>query len=281
MRRLLVIGGSGYLGGEVLRQARLAGFVSIGTAHRNAGGGLLPLDLADARSVRALLDAERPDVVINTAYVQSGDQLDAVTRDGAARAASETARIGARFVHLSTDALFDGDGQGHYRESDPPSPIAAYGLAKAEAEGLVQDAAPDSLIVRTSLLYGTAAHGAQERLVLDALENPELVAFFTDEIRSPILVTELSRALLELAERDDSGVLNIAGADDCDRFEFARRIAVSLGRDPRQLRSAVSTDLGLRRPRNCSLDSSRARSLLATPLRGIREVLPELEPTDV
>jgi dTDP-4-dehydrorhamnose reductase len=274
VRPILVIGGSGYLGGEILRQARRAGREARGTAHQHPGAGLVPLDLRDDRVVGSLFDAERPDVVINTAYLQAGVDVGSVTRDGAQRVAHNAARVGARLVHISTDALFDGDGAGRYVESDAPSPITEYGTAKAEAERAVAHANPGALIVRTSLIYGGEAPGPQERLVSDALEAPERVAFFSDEVRSPITLGDLAQALLELADLDHAGVLNVAGRDDCDRFEFARQIAIGLGRDPRHLRSAVSAELGLRRPRNCSLDSSLARSLLTSPLRGVREVLP-------
>ena len=276
--RILVTGGSGYLGAEILRQARRAGHVALGTAFQRQRGDLVHLDLRDEHSVAALFDAQLPDVVVNTAYVQGGDQLVAVTCDGAERVACHAARVGARLIHISTDALFDGDGSGHYRDTDVPTPITDYGRAKADAEQAVLGAHHDAVIVRTSLLYGAAVPGPQERLVLDALDAPDRVAFFTDEIRSPVLVTDLAGALVELTGIDYVGLLNVAGADDCDRFEFARRIATHLGRDPRALRSAVSADLGLRRPRNCSLDSSLARSVLASPLRGVREVLPEQAP---
>jgi dTDP-4-dehydrorhamnose reductase len=276
--RILVTGGSGFLGAETLRRALLAGHDALGTAFQHGRGDLVPLDLRDEGSVGRLFDAQRPDVVVNTAYVQTGDQLLAVTRDGAERVARHAARVGARLIHISTDALFDGDGVGRYQDADVPSPITDYGQAKADAERAVRAAHPEAVIVRTSLIYGAATPGPQECLVLDALESPDRVAFFTDEIRSPVRVGDLAEALVELTCVDYVGVLNMAGADDCDRFEFAKRIATSLGRDPRDLRSAVSAQLGLRRPRNCSLDSSLARSILASPLRGVREVLPDLTP---
>ena len=90
------------------------------------------------------------------------------------------------------------------------------------------------------------------------------MTFFTNEIRSPIQVTDLAQALLELAELDVAGPLHVAGADDVSRAEFAELIAgapVRTGRAPET------------RPLDCSLDSSRAQALLRTRLRGVREVL--------
>jgi dTDP-4-dehydrorhamnose reductase len=210
----------------------------------------------DADAVRELFERLRPDVVVHTAYRQEEDDVNTVGAENVARAA---AAVGARLVHLSTDVVFDGRKGAPYVEGDPVSPITSYGRAKAEAETLVAAAHPGALLVRTSLLYGGAEPSKHEL----AARDPALT-FFTNEIRSPIQVTDLAEALLELAELDDSGPLHVAGADDVSRAEFAELIAgvpVRTGRAPNT------------RPLDCSLDSSRAQALLRTRLRGVRELL--------
>ena len=117
-------------------------------------------------------------------------------------------------------------------------------------------------MVRTSLLYGGAQPGPQERLASDPAAT-----FFTDEIRCPICVGDLAGALLELSGARLSGLLHVAGADCVSRAEFARLLA------GRPVRSATSAGSGLIRPRDCSLVIDRARRLLDTRLRGVREVL--------
>src|SRR5205085_10785317 len=178
---------------------------------------------------------------------------------------------GARLIHMSSDALFDGERVGSYSESDDPSPITPYGEAKAVAERLVAEAHPAALIVRTSLIYGGAQPGPHEQLALDALAGRADVAFFTDEMRCPIAVGDLAAALLELAPTDHAGRLHIAGADVVSRYEFAQLVAAAHGHDPARLRAAASATNSMRRPRNCALDSSLARQLLETRLRGVRE----------
>ena len=158
-------------------------------------------------------------------------------------------------------------------KADDPSPITPYGEAKAAAERLVAEAHPAALIVRTSLIYGGAQPGPHEQLVLDALAGQADVAFFTDELRCPIAVGDLAAALLEVAPTDRSGRLHIAGADVVSRYEFAQLVAAAHGQDPTRLRAATSATSSVRRPRNCALDSSLARQLLQTRLRGVREVL--------
>jgi dTDP-4-dehydrorhamnose reductase len=260
---LLVTGGSGYLGRELVRRAE--GPV---VATRLRGG----VDIRDAAAVRRSFEEIRPRAVIHTAYRQDDR---ATTFDGAVAVAEAAAVVGARLVHLSTDVLFDGEKAGPYVEEDEPRPLTEYGRAKADAERAVAQVHPGALIVRTSLLYGGpgAERGHHERVVLEAAAGRSDMAFFADELRSPVQVGDLAAALLELADADRGGVLHVAGADALGRYEFARLAALAHGADPARLRRSTIAEAGLERPRNCALSSERARALLRTRLRGAREVL--------
>ena len=117
-------------------------------------------------------------------------------------------------------------------------------------------------MVRTSLLYGGADPGPQERLAAD-----RSAAFFTDEVRCPIQVGDLAAALLELAATDYAGLLHVAGADRVSRHEFAELLTGG------PVRAASLAETREVRPRDCSLSVARAQALLRTPLRGVRAVL--------
>jgi dTDP-4-dehydrorhamnose reductase len=255
---LLVTGGSGYLGRELLRLRPDA----VG-ASRGSG---LRLDVRDASAVSAALASVAPAAVIHTAY----DMQDrSITFDGAVTVARAAAESGARLIHLSTDVVFDGEKGAPYVEEDEPTPLTDYGRAKADAERAVREAHPEALVVRTSLMYGGSEPGPQERLAAD----PD-AAFFTDELRSPVYVADLAAALLELAEGSYAGMLHVAGTEALSRYEFARLLAP----DPERVRSATIEGSGLVRPRDCVLSSARAESLLRTPLRGARQVLEHRRP---
>jgi dTDP-4-dehydrorhamnose reductase len=277
MSRLLITGGTGYLGAELIQRARAGGWdvgaTSFSSLPVDEGVAWMELDIRDQPAVASAFDAWRPDIVIHTAYRLRGPDLWSTSAEGAGVVAHAAYAAGARLIHMSSDALFDGERAGSYSESDEPSPITPYGEAKAAAERLVAEAHSAALIVRTSLIYGGAQPGAHEQLVLDALSGQADVAFFTDEMRCPITVGDLAAALLEVAPTDRAGRLHIAGADVVSRYEFAQLVAAAHNQDPMRLRAAASATSNVRRPRNCALDSSLARQLLQIRLRGVREVL--------
>jgi dTDP-4-dehydrorhamnose reductase len=276
MSRLLITGGTGYLGAELIRQALAQGWdvgaTSFSSLPSNPEVAWQQLDIRDEPAVARALNAWRPEVVIHTAYRQRGPDLWSTSAEGAGVIARVAREAGARLIHMSSDALFDGMRTGSYTELDDPSPITPYGEAKAAAERLVAEAHPAALIVRTSLIYGGAQPGQHEQLVLDALSGQADVAFFTDELRCPIAVGDLAAALIELMPLDRAGRLHIAGVDTASRYEFAQLVAAAHGQDPARLRSAVSAASSIQRPRNCALDCSLAQQLLRTRLRGVREV---------
>jgi dTDP-4-dehydrorhamnose reductase len=276
-RRLLITGGTGYLGAELVRQALTAGWDVAATAfsrRRNAEAArYLYLDVRDERAVEQAFDALRPNAVVHTAYRQAGPDLWATTAEGAAVVARAAQRIGAKLIHMSSDAIFDGERSGSYTEEALPEPITPYGHAKAAAERMVAERHPTALIARTSLIYGGATLSTHEQLVLDAADGQAEVAFFTDELRCPVLVSDLAAALLELLALERSGPIHLAGADVVSRYAFAQLVARAHGRSLDHLRAARSSAQAVRRARNCALDCRLAQSLLQTRLRGVREVL--------
>jgi dTDP-4-dehydrorhamnose reductase len=270
--RLLVTGASGFLGGAVVAAAPAAGWEVVGTALTHPAW--VGMDVRDAAAVDRVVGAVGPDAIIHTAYRQHGEEAMAVNADGAghvAAAARSRSRPPARLVHVSSDAIFAGDGDRALREGDVVAPVTAYGATKAAAEVAVQAANPAALMVRTSLLIGGPGHAPSphEKLALAVARGEQQVTFFTDEIRSAIQVDDLAAALLELAAQDVGGPLHVGGADGVSRLELAQLIVAAAGVDGGLLRGAPAPP---DRPRHCPLDSSVAKTLLRTRLRGAREV---------
>jgi dTDP-4-dehydrorhamnose reductase len=245
--RVHVTGATGFLGRELCQ-------LEAGASGERA-------EVRDAGVVTALLARLRPDAVIHTAYRQDGPDAWEINVDGSEHVARATAGVGARLVHVSTDVVFDGRKGSPYTEEDAPCPCTDYGRSKAESERRVAAAHPSALIVRTSLIVGGPGHEPSKH-ELAAIDGRS--TFYGDELRSPVQVTDLARALLELAALDVSGPLHVAGADGVSRADLAELVT---GRAVRRALAPAS------RPLDCRLDSSRAQGLIDVELRGVRTVL--------
>jgi dTDP-4-dehydrorhamnose reductase len=268
--RVLVTGAAGYVGGEVLRVAKERGVDAIGTWHRRRLEGGLQLDVRDRSSVERLVREVRPSAIVHAAFVYGGPELWSVTAEGAGVVAAVAAEHGARLVHVSSDVVFDGSSDRRYREDDALGAVTPYAAAKVAAESLVATAHPDAAIARSALVVGGAGSNPQQQLVLEALAGAG-TTFFTDIVRTPVGVTDLSHALLELASMDFAGPIHLGGDDEMTRAELAAAIARALGRSPHELRTGnAPPEVG---PRCVPLDSSLAASVLTTRLRGASELV--------
>jgi dTDP-4-dehydrorhamnose reductase len=279
VQTLLITGGSGYLGSHLARKARCNWDV-VATYFTHAidlpGCCWLPLDIRDSGSVVRLLAEARPDAIIHTAFDMSTQPaMESVIVGGTRHLASAATRAGVRLVHMSTDMLFDGE-HGPYTEDDPPSPITAYGRAKAAAEIVVTSLCPDAPIVRTSLIYGFHPPDPRTLWVVDSIRASQPITLFADELRCPVWVEQLAAGLLELAAGEQRGIWHLAGPQALSRYEFGERLARFSGVDPAGITRGVSRESGLNRPLDCRLDISKAQVELATPLWGVDEVLEHL-----
>lgn len=258
MTRLFITGGAGTLGRVLATRASAASWTVRATWWQRrpdlpSGIELVRADVRDEDAMRLAMGDV--DAVVHTAYRQGAEEW-STNVDGSGVVARAAA--GRRLVHLSTDLVFPGT-RGRYTETDETGPVNSYGRSKLAAEARVAAAAPDATLVRTSLIYGTS-DGPQERLARVGTR------FYVDERRSPVHVDDLSDALLELLGLEVAGPLHVAGATDVSRYE----LALLLGADPARIEQAHTTP---DRAPDVTLDSSRARSILATRLRGVYEVL--------
>jgi dTDP-4-dehydrorhamnose reductase len=263
---VLVVGASGYLGSELAAQASAAGLAVAGTS-TTGSGGWLRLDVTDRSATHQLLASVRPQLVINAAYKNTSW---AICADGAANVAMAAAAVGARLVHISSDALHAGRPT-PYLDDDDPTPVHTYGAAKAAAETAVAAIMPSAPIVRTSLIIGDE-RSQQIRFTLDIVSGRTPGTMFTDEFRRPVHVQDLAASVLELDGAGYAGRINVAGPETVSRAEFGWLVARANGIDPAAVPTSTAAASGLGpRPANVLLDSSRAESILKTRLRPVSE----------
>jgi dTDP-4-dehydrorhamnose reductase len=229
--RILVTGAGGMLGHDVRAVAERAGHETVALTRTE-------LDIRDLQAVQAAVSAAGPQVIINCAAWTDVDGAEAdydgalaVNGDGAGTLARAAVAAGAWTVHLSTDYVFDGVKREPYLESDPPSPVSAYGRSKLRGEQQVAQAAPDRhTIVRASWLFGLAGPCFPKTILKLARERDEL-RVVDDQIGVPTYAGHLAEALVGLAGTavPPVGVLHVSGGGECSWFQFAREIVAGAG----------------------------------------------------
>ncbi|WP_328875956.1 sugar nucleotide-binding protein [Streptomyces sp. NBC_00287] len=269
---VLIIGGSGFLGTELVRRATEMGHETAATFASRPGAvpqaAWHPLDVRDPARVARVIADVTPSVVINAS---SGGANWAATADGAVRVALAAAEQGCRLVHVSSDAVFSG-ADIHYDESCLPDPVTPYGAAKAAAETAVRLLVPGAVVARTSLIVGHR-RSVHERMVHALAAGTREGVLFTDDIRCPVHVADLSTALWELALSDAAGVFHLGGADAVSRHELGVLIARRDGLDSELLPTGRRADTPLPGGLEVRLDSRATQDRLRTRLRGAREFL--------
>ncbi|MGQ0600123.1 MAG: SDR family oxidoreductase [Anaerolineales bacterium] len=276
MNRLLITGGSGYLGQHLIEHAE--DWEVTATYHARAftpiRGAALQLDLRDEAATRAAIAELKPQAILHAACSnRNAEHQTAIVP--AARHIARTARaLNIHLVHVSSDVVFDGE-HPPYGDAARPQPITDYARAKAEAEDVVADICPNAVIARPSLIWGLDPIDHQTRWLAEAARNGQPVTLFTDEFRCPTYVHDLAKALLELAARVDvSGPLNLVGPQRLSRWDFGVKLlaALNVSLTPNVMARTVK-ESGLMRPRDLTLTTERAQRELKTRLRSVDEVL--------
>lgn len=277
---LLVFGQTGQLARELARLAPQARFL-----------GRTEADLADPAACAALIAAQAPAAVINAAAWTAVDLAEteeaAATQINAAAPTAMAEACAARdiaFVHVSSDYVFDGQGQTPFAPGDPTAPLGAYGRSKQAGEAGVLAAGGRAVVLRTSWVF--SAHGANfvKTMLRLGAARPSL-GVVGDQIGGPTPARDLAAACLRIAEalrRDPglAGVQHFAGAPDVSWADFAQAIMTEAGLACAITAIATSDyPTPARRPANSRLDCS---GLAAFGLKrpdwrdGLRGVLTEL-----
>jgi dTDP-4-dehydrorhamnose reductase len=223
--RILITGKSGQLARALL--ARLPGAVGVGRPEVN---------ITEAASVQAALDAHRPELIIHCAALTD---VDGAARDPAAAyranglgtqtVALAAARAGAALVYVSTNEVFAGTQTAPYTEFDTPHPVNPYGWSKRAGEWFVQNLTRRFYLVRTSWVTGHGGRNFVHRMLQLADERGQL-RVVTDEVANPTFVDDLADGLVRLIATGHYGIYHLTNAGYCSRYEYARKILELSGR---------------------------------------------------
>ena len=239
--KVLITGSNGLLGQKLVDAYRKkANTILIATAKGadrypdNNGYIFESLDITNQVEVEAIITKHKPDVVINTAAMTNVDACeadhdgcDALNIDAVKYLAKSCNEIGAHFIHISTDFIFDGT-HGPLDENEKPNPISYYGNSKLLGEKMVMEISKNWTILRTVLVYGVVSDMSRSNIVLWAknnLEQNKNINVVDDQFRTPTLAEDLAQGCMLAAEKKVVGIFHISGKNFLSVFDLVYRVA--------------------------------------------------------
>ncbi len=282
-KKLVIFGGSGFVGGNMTKIAQQKGWQVFIADNRSVNQSDYRLvDITDKNSVESVIAEIQPTAVVNVAAIADIDLAERekelaykVNVGGARNVAESCAQHRIRYVFFSSDAVFDGESSS-YTETDPLAPVNYYGMTKMEAEKAVFQACPGAVVIRISLVLGYPVQSGNSFFAnLHArLQEGHPISTPTDEIRTPVDVYTLSECVLELCENEYAGVLHIGATDSISRYDLTRELARRMGykEDLITPQAASGPKPGrAARHKNGIISVARAQSLLKTKLLSTQE----------
>ena len=251
MKKILVTGCNGQLGRAIRKEYEGTDTVFINTDVTELDGAVA-LDITDINAVMAIVEEQKPDVIINCAAHTNVDacetQWDAAYRInaiGPRNLSIAATKVGAKMIHVSTDYVFEGNGTRPYTEFDEPNPISAYGKTKYEGERFVKEFASKYFILRTAWLYGEGKNFVKTLLKL--AETREEVSVVCDQLGSPTSAVELAKMIHYLEPTENYGVFHATCEGDTNWADFAREIFRLAGKST-TVRSVTSEEYAQMNP---------------------------------
>ncbi|MCA9254277.1 MAG: dTDP-4-dehydrorhamnose reductase, partial [Phycisphaerales bacterium] len=274
---MLLTGANGLLGSALARQ------IAARVDDRVIRTDREDVDITQADALSKLLNAERPDWVVNCAAYTQVDNCEKdeavamrINGDGAGNVAAAAAAVGAGVVHISTDYIFPGNAIAPIPVDAEPGVIeqlSAYGRTKLVGERRVREAHPTPTIVRTAWLFG---HDGPcfPRAILALARECRLEKVVDDQRGSPTFAEDLADGILRLIDAGATGTVHVTNDGECTWFEFAKEILKRAGVD-RPIRPCATAEFPrpAKRPAYSVLDLSRYEALTGHRPRHWREAI--------
>lgn len=219
-------------------------------------------NLVDRKSLFHVVDQFRPEQIIHCAALANVDQCEKepslakqTNTEMPGILAEACWKKGIGFLHVSTDAVFDGE-KGNYKEEDQTNPLSVYASTKLEGEKLVLSANPQALVIRVNF-YGFSISGTRSlgEFFLYNLLKKKKVKGFTDVHVCPLYVSHLAEIIQEMIDRKLYGLYHVVSPESLSKYDFGCRIANKFGLDASLIQpvSVKDGDLLAKRSPNLTL----------------------------
>lgn len=246
--KILITGANGLLGQHLTKLLIDKNYQVVATSRGESRLPFQPsdnytyhsMDIANAFDTYAVMNREKPDVVVHAAAMTQVDdcelqpeQCERINVQGTAQILTDAETFSSHFIFISTDFVFDGE-QGNYKEEDDTLPISLYGFSKLQAESMVQTSDIPFAIVRTCLVYGNLLKGTRSNIVSwvkDSLEQGKTIQVVSDHVRTPTYVEDLAKGIALIIEKKATGIYHISGKDWLTPYDIALKTAAKYNLD--------------------------------------------------
>lgn len=228
--KVLVTGANGQLGYDVIKRLEQNNIECLGTDRDT-------LDISNEDVANKVIRDYNPDIVIHCAAYTAVDKAEdekelchAVNVLGTKYVAEACKEIDAKMVYISTDYVFDGEGDKFFEVTDKPNPINYYGQTKYEGELEVQRLLDKYFIVRISWVFGSNGNNFVKTMLRLGKERDE-ISVVADQIGSPTYTYDLAKLIVEMIQTDKFGIYHVTNEGYCSWYEFACEIFKQAGMD--------------------------------------------------
>ena len=274
--KALVLGSSGFLGAYLGFALPGLGWQVAGISRDGAEFFPDNRHVNSADEIDDLLEGGGYDLVINAIAMASHERCESepaqallINATLPGRWSAACARTGMKFVHISTDAVFDGESTTPYEEADSPNPPGVYGTSKRAGEEAVSQANPDALILRTNF-YGWSRTGTTGILdfFVNAFSQGTAITGFSDYRVSSIYMGDLVDAMVGAVSRGASGVFHAVASDAASKYDFGLAVAAEFELDHSSMSNGTLADATAlaARGRNLALSTKKLEGILGRPM---------------
>ncbi|MBK8618679.1 MAG: SDR family oxidoreductase [Anaerolineales bacterium] len=278
MARILITGASGLLGLNLAQETMNTHDITAVDRGKlvNAPFKILNGDLLNTGTLDSALDSAQPEWLINCAALadleaceNNPDLSRRLNIDLPAQMAKACKARGISFVHISTDAVFDGEKDGFYTEEDTPNPLGVYSQTKFDGEQAVFAEDSNAIVARVNF-YGWSLSGRRSLAEFSTinLTNNKSMSGFTDVRFCPMLVNDTARTLIKMLQKNLSGLYHVVGPQAMSKYQFGVEIArrFSLKESEISPKSILSSNLTARRSHNLWLSTHKLSTALGESL---------------
>ena len=301
MKKILIIGANGFTGRQILND------LSVHAQYKVTGCSLHPdilpndagkyrfieTDIRNEADIKRLFEEVQPDVVINCSALSVPDYCETHHEEAYLTNVTAVSRLAvfceeykSRFIHLSTDFVFDGkineDAGLLYTEEDIPTPVNYYGYTKWKGEEKVAETCSSFAIIRVAIVYGRALpgqHGNIVQLVMKRLKAGQEIRVVSDQWRTPTYVGDVSDGVQRLIAHTTNGIFHICGDECMSIAEIAYQVADYMGLGHSLIHPVTTEEMNetTPRPRFSGMSIDKARTMLGYEPQKLKEVLANWE----